>query len=187
MTQQPILTADEVLEILEKEAFAQDEGLRNDLRKIAKPFKLAFGKLDDPYLIIPILDYCATFLRNKGIYVYYCLSDEINGYNFVAGECGRILEELCKLEEFLHDLEWFVETNERKLPPEVVAEKKKLDHYSWKLCEELIFPLEDAYIDNDKATIEALLKEVPNIVKEVKDYLESIKYLQHLYAIETYL
>jgi tetratricopeptide (TPR) repeat protein len=184
MQQQLILTADEVLEILEKEALAHDESLRNDLGEIAKSHKLAIGRLDDLDLVIPLLNYCAAFLRNKGIYVYFRIEENGNVYSFIAGECGRVIEEVDKLGDYLHALEWFIETNEHKLPPEVAAEKEKLDAYGERLCDEIYLDLLDAYIDNDKETIEAVIKEALKLVKEINDYLESIKYLQRIYWLE---
>jgi hypothetical protein len=184
MQQQPILTADEVLEILEKEALAHAESLRNNLKAIAKSHKLALGRLDDPDLVIPLLNYCATFLRNKGIYVYFHIEENGDIYCFIAGECGRVIEEVGKLADYLHDLQRFIETNKHKLPPEVVDEKEKLDAYETRLCEEVYFDLLDAYIRNDKATIEAVLKEAPKLVAEINDYLESIRYLQRIYWLE---
>ena len=95
-----------------------------------------------------------------------------------------MIEEVGKLADYLHALRWFIETNKHKLPPEVVAEKEKLDTYETRLCEDIYFDLLDAYIGNDKATIEAVLKEAPKLVAEVNDYLESIRYLQRIYWLE---
>jgi len=181
MTQQPILTADEVLEILKREIVAHDKSLLGDFKRLAKSDKLVTGYFDDANTVVNLLDLCAALLRSKGIHVYLDIDYMAKCYDFVAGECGRVIEELRKLEDYLFDLEWFIEDNKDILPPEVVAaEIEKLNDYRCRLCEEVIFPLEDAYFNNDKAAIEALLEKAAKLVEEIN---EGTKDCQRAYAL----
>jgi RNAse (barnase) inhibitor barstar len=181
MTQQPILTADEVLETLRKEIAAHNKNLLGDFKRLAKSDKLVSGYFDDPHTEIPLIEHCANLLRSKGIHVYLDINDAINDFTFIAGECGRVIDEMCKLEEYLRDLVWFIEDNKDTLPPEVVAaEKAKLETYWDRLCDEVIFPLEVAYFDGDKAAIQALLEKAAKLVEEIN---EGTKEWQRAYAL----
>jgi hypothetical protein len=180
MTQQPLLTADEVIELL-KEALPDDEDLHTTFNELVEETKLASGNYDDPYTALPLLDYCVDYLRSKGIHVYFEVCDALNNFTLIAGECGRVIDEVCKLEDYLIDLEYFIEDNKDMLPPEAVAaEKKKLEAYCNRLYDEVIFPLEVAYYDNDKAAIQALLEKAAKLVEEIN---EGTKDLQHAYAL----
>jgi hypothetical protein len=148
MKRQPILTADEVLQLLEKELQEKDRHYGIYLKALASPHKLTLGRRSNFILNSETLMHCKEILREKGIYVYYKEFDgsESEYFKFIAGECGRVIEEMAKLEEYLINLEWFVSLNEDSFPPEVTAEKEKLENYSWRICSEIIFPLEEAYI-----------------------------------------
>jgi hypothetical protein len=181
MQQQPILTADEVLKILEREAVAHDKNLRSDFKGLAKSTKLVEGFFDDPITEIHLLEYCADFLRNKGIHVYLNINYMARHFEFIAGECGRVIDELRKFDDYLYDLVMFIDDNRDMLPPEVVAtEKEKLNNYSYRLCEEVIYPLVEAYEEGDKAAIEALLKEAVRFVEETN---EATKHWQRAYVL----
>jgi hypothetical protein len=181
MQQQPLLTADEVLEILKKEIAAHNKNLLGDFKRLAKSDKLVTGYFDDANTVVNLLDLCADLLRNKGIHVYLDIDYMAKCYDFVAGECGRVIDELRKLDDYLLDLEWFIEDNKGILPPEVVAaEIKKLEAYYDRLSEEVIYPLEEAYFNNDKAAIEALLEKAAKLVEEIN---EGTKDLQRAYAL----
>jgi hypothetical protein len=186
MQRQPILTADEVIELL-KEALPNDEVVRQIFNELAEETKFVLGDFDDfddPYTILQLLDYCANYLRNRGIYVYYHLDGGINYFYFIAGECGRVYEEVRKFEDYLYNLAWFLRDNKEILPSEVVAEEKKLDDYQNRLYDEIIFPLEVAYAEGDIAAIKALFEKAQKIVEEIN---ESIKDLRRAHTLATTL
>jgi hypothetical protein len=184
MTKQPLLTADEVIELL-KEALPKDEVWHATFNELVEETKLASGVFDDPYTTIPLLEYCVNFLRNNGIHVYFDLSGGINHFTLITGECGRVYEEMCKLEDYLIDLSTFICSNKEILPPEIVAEEKRLDEYQNRLCDEVIFPIEIAYYDGDKAEIKAVLEKAQKLAKEIEAYLDSIKDLCRAHALAT--
>jgi hypothetical protein len=183
MTKQPLLTADEVIELL-KEALPNNKAWRTTFNKLVEETNLVSGHYKDPYTTLPLLDFCVNYLRGKGIYVYFNLSGGIDYFTLVAGECGRVYQEMCNLEDYLNDLTFFIADNREILPPEIVAEEKKLDEYQNRIYDEVIFPLEVAYADGDKAAINSVLEKAQKLAKEIDDYLENIKYLQRLYWLE---
>jgi hypothetical protein len=112
MTQQPILTADEVYELIKTMPLSEKE--RKALKKkIAPHIQLAgFTPLENPRKEIPMLEKCANFLRDKGIYVFFW-ADPRGFCFFIAGEVGRIYERLLrqtqrlgKIHLFLLDYGW---------------------------------------------------------------------------------
>jgi hypothetical protein len=184
MQQQPLLTADEVIELLEKEALPQaDEEWRKTFKELVKETKLSSGSYDDPYTALPILQHCVDFLESKGIYVYFYKSivEDTLTFNMKAGECGRVFAEVCYLAHYLNDLKWFLHDNTGILPPEfVAAEEKRIESYQKRLYGEIFYPLGNAYHEGDKVTIKALLEKAQKLVEEIN---ESIKDLRRLHAL----
>jgi hypothetical protein len=184
MTQQPLLTADEVIELL-KEALPDDEELRYTFEELVEETKLVSGDYGDPYTTLPILQHCVDFLQSKGIYVYFNTTGGIDDFTLIAGECGRVYAEVCKFEDYLNDLISFLHDNIGILPPEfVAAEEKRIEACQNRLYDEILFPLEVAYYEGDKATIKALLEKAQNLVEEIN---ESIKDLRRAHTLMTTL
>jgi hypothetical protein len=188
MTQQPLLTADEVIELL-KEALPNKEEWHDTFNELVEKTKLASGFFDDSDTTISLLKYCVDYLRNKGIYVYFeydCIPfrSRLSNFKLIAGECGRVYEEMLKFKDYLFDLIDFIYDNKEKLPPEVVAEEKRVEEYLYQINDEVIEPLECAYADSDKAEINSVLEKAQTLTKEIE---EDIKDLCRLHALATIL
>jgi hypothetical protein len=190
MQQQPILTAEEVIELLEKEALPDVEDLRTIFEELVEETCLVSGVTVDT-ITLELLKHFVDFLQNKGIYVYFRYYHKFYYdhsrlyFTLLAGECARVYEEMCKLEEYIIDLINFVCENRDKLPPEIAAaEEKKLEDYQNRLCDEIIFPLEDAYADGDKEEIKALLEKAQKVKEEIH---EGIKDIERSYVLATSL
>jgi hypothetical protein len=156
MTKQPILTADEVIELLQKEALANNAALLRNFMRLAEEEKLVLGKFSDPSIEIPLLQQCAYFLRNKGVFVYFNIEKSCGRpqyFEFVAGECGRLYEKLSWQADYLSDLSFFIETHEHELPPDMFAEKEKIVAYETKIVEGILIELEKAYKGGDKVAL----------------------------------
>jgi hypothetical protein len=191
MKQQPILTADEVIELLEKEALPDDEVLRNAFREVVSYSKLVFGLCNDPSVEIPLLQHCAKFLQSRGLFVYLKFDKSYPRgfpiFTFLVGECGRLYEKLSWQAEYLSDLSFFIETHEHELPPDMFAEKEKIVAYETKIVEGILIELEKAYKGRDKVALMFWCDEGWKLAKEIDDYLERIKDLQRLFAISLIL
>jgi hypothetical protein len=185
MQQQPILTADEVIELLKREALPDDEELQEIFDEVVKETKLVLGKVDNFYATLPLLKHFEEFLQKKGIHVYLEIIYPFGFFKFIAGECARVYEEMCKLEEYITNLIDFILDNKEILSPEVAAaEERRLTDYQNRLCDEVIFPLEDAYADSDKEAIKALLEKAQKVKEEI---YEGIKDLERAYTLATTL
>jgi hypothetical protein len=187
--QQPILTADEVIEML-KEALPNDKKVRQTFKELAEENKLVLGRIDDPSTTIPLLQHCANYLRNRGIYVCFNIeksSGKAQFFEFVAGESGRVYEKLNQQAYYLADLSQFIETHEQELTPDLVAEKEKIDTYKDRAFEITLWKIESAYRCGDKVALEFWCDEGRKLAKEIDDYLERIKDLQCLFAISLIL
>jgi hypothetical protein len=190
MKQQPLLTANEVFELLEKEALPDDETCHKTFKELAEETQLVLGNLNNPNTTIPLLQHCANFLRNRGIYVYFNiekLGDREHFFEFVAGESGRVYEKLNQQAYYLADLSQFIEMHEHELPPDMIAEKEKIDTYKSRAFEITLWKLESAYKCGDKVALEFWCDEGWKLANEIDAYLDRIKDLQRLFAISLIL
>jgi hypothetical protein len=190
MTQQPLLTADEVIELLQKEVLANNAALLGNFMELADEEKLVLGKFNDPNKEIPLLQQCANFLRNKGVFVYFNIEKSCGRpyyFEFVAGECGRVLEKIEWQAYYLADLSCFIDMHEHELPPTIVAEKERIDTYKDRLIEVIFWGLQRAYKKGDKVALEFWCDEGRKLTEEVEAYLDSIIDLRRLHAISLIL
>jgi hypothetical protein len=191
MKKQPLLTANEVIELLEKEALPDDEGLRNTFKEIVSYSKLVFGLCNNPSAEIPLLQHCANFLQSRGLFVYLKFSKSYPRgfpiFTFLVGECGRLYEKLSWQADYLKDLSHFVETHEHELSPDMIAEKEKIDAYETKIVEDILIGLEENYKKGDKVALEFWCDEGKKLAEEVDAYLERIIDLRRLHAISLIL
>jgi hypothetical protein len=193
MQQQPLLTADEVIELLEKHVITT-EAEREAFQQLLDDSKLTNAVLSDPDTQFPLLVRGREFLMSKGIYVYFGIEDfsqwGLNIYcRFIAGECARVYHKLVKQSRYLNDLFKFVCKHEDKLPQHIRSKTTLLTHY---ILETEHFPISsgsllETYIRSNKRKLKKICEEGWELVKKVDTFLENVKDLQHMFAIETLL
>jgi hypothetical protein len=192
MQQQPILTADEVIELIERQVI-ETEDERVAFQQLLDDSKLTNAVITDPDTQIPLLEKCRKFLQGMGFSVFLGYEDLYPYGNLycrlIVGECARLYHKLEKQTCFLTDLRDFICKNEDKLPPHLRSKKILLTHYSLETEHFPISPnsLLEAYIRSDKRKLEKACKEGWELANKVDAFLESIKDLQRLYVIETLL
>jgi hypothetical protein len=182
----------EIMKLLETELFDDDEEALKTFKCMPKNHNLGMINIQDADKEKPILERCVEFLRSKGLYVYYICVNLTKDGNYrhallLVGKRGELAEKLDKYIRELGEIQHFVETHKKLLPPEVVAELERIEHYANKL--------EGAIHDNlfivsrcsYTTAVKHWCEEVEKILGEVDDYLESIKYLQRMRALATAL
>jgi hypothetical protein len=192
MKQQPILTSDEVIKMLE-EALSKKEGNEiwlNALGELAEKTLVCRFSTFLSKTAIALLKHSATYLRSQGIFVYLKITNPRNiSYQFllIAGECGRVYERLKKQADYLRDLSYFIDEHEHELPKRLVAKQKKIDDYRSSIEAALLWRLEGLYRAGDKEALKSVCEEAWKFAKEIDDYLERNIDLCRVYAVMTAL
>jgi len=195
MEQKSFLTADEVIELL-KEALPDDETWHEAYKELAEKTKTHFfgynyiGFEPPSDKLIRLLQYGATILRSRGIYVYFKFNQTPPRPRlilFIAGECGRVYERLKKQAEYLADLSVFIDEHENELPKSMTAKKKKIEDYANTIASRFLWQLGELYIQGDKEALKSLCEEAWEFADEIDAYLDRIIDLRRLHAISLIL
>jgi SAM-dependent methyltransferase len=184
MTQQPILTASEVIELL-KDALPDDETLRAAFWMVVEKSHRFSSRVDQPTTeMMEVMQHCANFLRSRGIFVYMKPN---RPSPFLVGKFGMAYEKLEKQAKYLTSLLDFIYEYRQELPEEMV-----------KKCREVFYYKDGAYmqkmrlisaysrwrnIEKSKLACEEAWK----FAKEIDDYLERNIDLCRVYAMVTAL
>jgi hypothetical protein len=188
MTQQPILTANEVIELLEKHVIT-NEAERAAFQQLLDKTKLTNTPMSDPDTQFPLLARGREFLMSKGIYVYFGIDDSgLYIYcRFIAGECARVYHKLVKQYFYLDDLSKFVNKHGDKLPQHIRSKANLLRHYQYENEYYWSAILLKAYIQSNKRKLKKACEEGWELAKKVDTFLESIEDLRRLHALVTAL
>jgi hypothetical protein len=188
MKQQPILTADEVIELLEKHVIT-NEAERVAFQQLLDKTKLTNTPMHDPDTQFPLLARGRDFLRSKGIYVYFGI-DDFGLYIyccFIAGECARVFHKLVKQYSRLGDLSKFADKHKDILPQHIRSKANLLRYYYYEIDYYLSSILLETYIRSSKRKLKRACEEGWELAKEVDAFLESIEDLRRLHALATAL
>jgi hypothetical protein len=191
MTQQPILTADEVLEMLKEKLPHNKSWL---LSMICWNWKHSLNDLGIKLTCdeeIVLLQRLADFLQSKGIFVYFKYDqtqpNRFRYYRFVAGECGRVFVKLGSQGKYLSSIFLFIEKHKKTLPKHLLAKRDEIDTYIDKIVSDFLWVLWDLYMQGDKEALKTLCEEAWKFAEEVDAFLESIEDLRRLHALATAL
>jgi hypothetical protein len=195
MQQQPILTYDEMIELL-KEALWHDETWREAFMELVveseyRPWGRRYtGDRLSIQEISALLQHCAKILQSRGIFAYVEVYDASapRSYLLIAGECGLLYEKLEKQKEHLRDLSQFIQDHKDKLPSEMVAKKYEIDNYAAKIEINFLFELRDLYPrtlyeGGVYGALKSWCEEARKFAEEVDAFLESIEDLRRLHAL----
>jgi hypothetical protein len=184
------LLANEVIRLLKKEVLSNDKKGRKLLKELAKVYQFWVCGIRDPQSTISLLDRCAGYLRDKGIYVYYKVTKK-NGKpiiaSFIVGECGRVFEKLDWQATYINDLLDFIEKCEHELPPDAITTKETLMKYARLIVSHRLVGLLNAYIGKSKRDLKRHCALCREFAEEVDAYLDSIIDLRRLHAISLIL
>jgi hypothetical protein len=183
-----ILTADEVIEMLEKHVLTTQAD-RDEFRSLLSDYKLLITEITNPDKQIPLLEKCAGFLRSKGIFVYFKVKKEKFGKTwaaFVVGELGLIFSRLSEHRQTLKTLLDFLVEEWDMLPPCF-----KLKLWRIELCVKKIgnyfLPfnsLKASYINSDKKKLKVYCHIGWRLVEKVEAFMETLKDLKTYYAFK---
>jgi hypothetical protein len=184
MTQQPILIASEVIELL-KDALPDDETLRAAFWIVVEKSYRLSSSIDQPSrAMIEVMQHCANFLRGQGIFVYMKPNRPTP---FLVGKFGMAYEKLEKQAKYLSGLLKFICDYRQELPEDMVKKFWEVSHYQNKVFKHLTLLL-GAYSrwrNKEKSILEC--EEAWKFTKEIDDYLERNIDLCRVYAMVTAL
>jgi hypothetical protein len=184
MTQQPILIASEVIELL-KDALPDDETLRAAFWMVVEKSHRFSSSIDQPSrAMIEVMQHCANFLRGQGIFVYMKPNRPAP---FLVGKFGMAYEKLEKQAKYLAGLLKFICDYRQELPEEMVKKRREIFYYKDEAYMQKM-RLISAYscwrnIEKSKLACEEAWK----FAKEIDDYLERNIDLCRAHAIVTSL
>jgi hypothetical protein len=181
-----LLTADEVIELLEKHVIAEDE--REEFRALAGKYKLVGMLITNPDKQIPLLERCVDFLRSNGIFVFFKVATDTIGKTWaflVAGELGRIFDSLSKQAKLLRDLSDLIIHHWFELPRQIRAKKKQIDRQIKKIGGYRL-RLATQNIHSNKRRLKAYCKAGWKLIEKIDAFLSSdrLKDLKVYYAFK---
>jgi hypothetical protein len=186
MQQQPILTADEVVELLRKHAIETKEE-REIFEQLVNSNKLAYPALMKPSIQLPLLEKWAGFFRSRHIWVYLRRESEFGGfhYYFIVGKCGWLFERLIEQQDLLKNLQEFMWQNWEEMPLYFQAKEAYFALYRGKIDKFLRYEdrLLSVYIQSDKQKLTELCSKGDMLVEEIDAFLEKVKDLERAYAL----
>jgi len=161
-------------------------------RRLKNGFRFKFQKDYCCYPVkphhIPVLQECASFLRDKDYPVFFLADKDPLGLAtvlycvFVVGECARVLDEIYSLDNYFLSLLDFLHKHQYKLPLKLYSEKYRIEFFfslNWDFYVKLI----RTYTYGEKALLEEYCEQAWEYLDEIKDYLESIIDLRRLHAL----
>jgi hypothetical protein len=177
--------------------FLKGEPVDTDMeRRLSSGFRFGFQKDYCCYPVkphhIPVLQECASFLRDKDYPVFFLAeTDRLSHAKalycvFVVGECARVLDKIYSLDNYFLSLLDFIHKHQYKLPLKLYSEKCRIEFFfslNWDFYAKLI----RAYTYGAKGFLKDYCEKAWKYLDEVEDYLESIIDLRRLHAISSTL
>jgi hypothetical protein len=177
----------EIMELLERELFDDDEALKT-FKRMTKRGNLALIDIEDANKEMPVLERCIEFLRGKGLYVFFISTPKggnCRDATLIVGKRGELAEKFDWYDDELKKIHDFIKTRRNFLPPEVVAEQKWIEHYKDKILGAKHDNEHVVYRCHYNAAIKHWCEEVEKILREIDAYLESRRHLQRVQALTT--
>jgi len=172
MKQQPLLTADEVLELLKTIPLSKRERVVFE-KRVAPHIQVgSFTVVDNPEKEIPLLEKCANFLRDNGVYVFFWV-DPKGVCHFVAGEVGRVYEKLLNQMEHLSRLYRFLLDYGKYLHGDISNIAKAIRFYGAELVGGMLAKLSVAYDFGFKERLPELCAEGWEVSAKVDTFLQN--------------
>jgi hypothetical protein len=188
MTQQPLVDADEVLEMLREHALNEDERkILNEIEMI-RLFKLTNNWIDNPQTQLPVIEKCVKFLKMQNLFVFFRMADDPPcglKFSLVAGECGELCDKLDKVMRNLVFISEFIKKNKKLLPDEIVAKKRLIDRHKNRIKNFLYGCLMGAYSCGSKRRLRIECDYGWELLEAEENFLKKHEYLLRIAVISS--